>query len=262
MIRALQTAASGMSAQQLNLDNIANNLANASTAGFRERRLQFQDLLYQSVVAPGTAATQQTTSVGLQVGLGTQAEASEILQTEGEMQQTGNPLDLAIQGDGFFQVQRSDGTIAYTRSGQFHLDAQGNVVDADGDPLQPSIAIPNGAQNITVGTDGTVSVTLPGQTNAQQVGQITLAMFPNPGGLNSLGRNLFQPTTASGEPVIGNPGGSQGMGALQQGMLEGSNVSVVDEFIAMILAQRAYEANSKVVSTADQMYQTTTNMKQ
>lgn len=262
MIRALQTAASGMMAQQLNLDNIANNLANASTAGFRERRLQFEDLLYQSLVAPGSAATQQTTAVGLQIGLGTRTDASEILQSEGEMQSTGNPLDLAIQGEGFFQVQQPDGTIAYTRSGEFHLDSQGNLVTSEGSPLQPNITIPAGATSINIGSDGTVSVTMPGQSNAQQVGTITLALFPNPGGLNSIGRNLFTPTTASGDPVVGNPGGSQGLGTLQQGMLEGSNVSVVDEFVQMILAQRAYEANSKVVSTADQMYQTTNNMKQ
>jgi flagellar basal-body rod protein FlgG len=256
MFRALYTAASGMTAQQLNLDNVANNLANSSTAGFRARRLQFQDLMYQNIVMPGAAATQQTTiATGLQVGLGTRPTASEILQTQGEFQSTGNPLDLAIQGQGFFQVQLPDGEIGYTRAGQFHLDSQGNVVTSDGNPLQPSITIPADAQSITIGTDGTVTVTEPGQTKAQQVGSIQLATFANAGGLNSVGQNLFLATTASGDPVVGTPGGSEGLGTLQQGTLEQSNVSVVDEFVQMILAQRSYEANSKVVSAADEMFQ-------
>jgi flagellar basal-body rod protein FlgG len=256
MFRALYTAASGMTAQQLNLDNVANNLANSSTAGFRARRLQFQDLMYQSIVMPGAAATQQTTiATGLQVGLGTRPTASEILQTQGEFQSTGNPLDLAIQGQGFFQVQLPDGEIGYTRAGQFHLDSQGNLVTSDGNPLQPSITIPADAQSITIGTDGTVTVTEPGQTKAQQVGSIQLATFANSGGLNSVGQNLFLATTASGDPVVGTPGGSEGLGTLQQGTLEQSNVSVVDEFVQMILAQRSYEANSKVVSAADEMFQ-------
>lgn len=256
MFRALYTAATGMTAQQLNLDNVANNLSNASTAGFRARRLQFQDLMYQDMVTPGAAATQQTTiATGLQVGLGTRPMASEILQTQGEFQSTGNPLDLAIQGQGYFQVLLPDGTTGYTRSGQFHLDAQGNVVTADGNPLQPAITIPADAQSITVGADGTVSVTQPGQTQAQQVGTLQLAVFANPGGLNSIGQNLFLATTASGDPMLGTPGGAEGCGTLQQGTLEQSNVSVVDEFIQMILAQRSYEANSKVVSAANEMFQ-------
>ncbi len=206
MLRALYTAASGMVAQQLNLDNIANNLANASTAGFYGRRLQFSDLVYQNVVMPGAAATQQTTvAAGLQIGLGTMPRASEVIQTQGNFSSTGNPLDLAIQGLGFFQVTMPDGTISYTRSGAFHLDAQGNVVTADGNPLQPSITIPANATSITVGSDGTVSVTEAGQTAAQQVGSIQLAMFPNPGGLNSIGNNLYLATTASGDPIVGAP---------------------------------------------------------
>jgi flagellar basal-body rod protein FlgG len=261
MFRALYTAASGMMAQQLNLDNIANNLANASTAGFRRRRLQFQDMLYQNLVVPGSAATAQTTvSAGLQIGLGSRSYASEMIQAQGDYSSTGNPLDLTIQGRGFFQVSLQNGEIAYTRSGNFHLDQQGNVVTADGDPLEPAITIPPDALSISVGQDGTVSVTQPGQTEAQQVGSIQLAMFPNAGGLNSIGRNLFMATTASGDPIVGTPGGSEGLGSIQQGMIEQSNVNVVDEFIQMILTQRAYEANSRVVRAADEMFQQLNNM--
>ena len=261
MIRALYTAASGMSAQELNLDNIANNLSNSSTVGFRSRRMQFEDLMYQNLIMPGAAATQQTTVVaGLQMGLGTRSAASEVTQLEGDFTQTGNPLDLTIQGQGFFQVLLPSGETAYTRAGSFHTDAQGNLVTQDGDPVQPSIAIPAGATSITVGSDGTVSITLPGQTAAQQVGTLQLAFFNNPGGLNSTGSNLFLATTASGDPVIGTPGGSEGLGTIQQGMLEQSNVSVVDEFVNMIVAQRSYEANSRVVNAADQMLQDINNL--
>jgi flagellar basal-body rod protein FlgG len=256
MIRALYTAASGMMAQETNLDNIANNLANSSTAGFRRRRVQFEDLVYQTLVMPGAAASQQTTMVaGLQVGLGTRTAASEVIQLQGDFSQTGNPLDMTIQGQGFFQVLLPDGQTAYTRAGSFHLDAQGNLVTQDGNPVQPSVAIPPGATSMTVAQDGTISVTLPGQTAAQQVGALQLALFNNPGGLNSTGSNLFLATTASGDPVIGTPGGSEGLGSIQQGMIEQSNVSVVDEFVQMIVAQRSYEANSRVVNAADQMLQ-------
>lgn len=263
MIGALQTAATGMTAQQDNLDTIANNLANASTAGFRERRLEFQDLIYQNIIAPGSAATQQTTNAaGLQIGMGTRGASSEILTTQGQPEQTGNPLDLAIEGNGFFQIQQTDGTVGYTRAGNFHLDNQGNIVTADGDQLQPNIAIPSGAMSVTIGTDGTVSVQMAGQQQSEVVGQITLAEFPNPGGLESIGDNLMIPTTASGDPVIGTAGGSEGLGTIQQGMLEQSNVSVVEQFIDMIEAQQSYQANSKVVTTAQQMYQTADNMSQ
>lgn len=261
MFRALNTAASGMIAQQLNLDNIANNLANASTAGFRKRRLQFQDLLYQNLIMPGAASTQQTTiSAGLQIGLGSRSSASEMIQAQGDFESTGNPLDLAIQGAGFFQVQMPSGDMAYTRSGTFQLDSQGNMVTADGNPLQPSITIPQNATSITIGSDGTVSVTIPGQQQAQQVGQIQLATFMNPGGLNSIGQNLFLPTTASGDALLGTPGGTEGLGTIQQGALEQSNVNVVEEFVNMILAQRSYESNSKVVQAADQMFQDVNTM--
>ena len=261
MIRALYTAASGMTAQELNLDNIANNLSNSSTAGFQSRRLQFEDLMYQNLVMPGAAATQQTTLVaGLQVGLGTRSAASEVIQLQGDLSQTGNLLDLAIQGQGYFQVLLPNGQTAYTRSGSFHLDGQGNLVTQDGNPVQPSIAIPTGATSITVGSDGTVSVTLAGQIAAQQVGTLQLALFNNPGGLNSTGGNLLLATTASGDPIVGAPGSTEGLGSVLQGMLEQSNVSVVTEFVNMIVAQRSYEASSRVVNAADQMLQTIHNL--
>ena len=250
-----------MIAQQLNLDNVANNLSNASTAGFRRRRLQFEDTLYQNMVMPGSAATQQTTvAAGLQVGMGSRASASEVIQAQGDFTQTDNPLDLMINGQGFFQVTTPSGQIAYSRSGTFHLDAQGGVVTADGNPLSPAITIPQGATNISIGSDGTVTVTLPGQTQAQQIGSIQLAYFTNPGGLNSVGNNLFLATTSSGDPIVGTPGGSEGLGTIQQGMLEQSNVNVVDEFIQMILAQRSYESNSRVVRASDEMYEDLNNI--
>jgi len=250
-----------MVAQQMNLDNVANNLANSSTSGFRRRRVQFSDLIYQNLVMPGAAATQQTTvAAGLQIGLGTRPGASEIVQAQGDFATTGNPLDLAIQGQGFFQVTLPSGEVAYTRAGTFHLDAQGNVVTADGNPIEPAITLPADALSVTIGADGTVSVTQPGQTQAQQVGTIQLAMFPNPGGLNSVGNNLFLATTASGDPIIGTPGGAEGLGSLQQGYLEQSNVDVVQEFVQMILAQRSYESNSRVVKAADEMFQDINNL--
>jgi flagellar basal-body rod protein FlgG len=261
MFRSLYTAASGMQAQQTNLDTIANNLANSSTAGFRSRRMQFQDLIYQNMVMPGAASSQQTVvATGLQVGLGTRPAASEIIQLQGDLSATGNQFDLAIEGQGFFQVQLPTGEIAYTRSGAFHQDSQGGIVTSDGNPLQPSITIPQGATSVTIAADGTVSATLAGQTAAQQVGNIQLALFPNPGGLNSVGKNLFLATTASGDPVLGTPGGTDGLGQIEQGYLEQSNVSVVDEFISMIVAQRSYEASSRVVQAADQMFQQINNL--
>jgi flagellar basal-body rod protein FlgG len=245
-----------MSAQQMNVDNIAHNLANANTVGFKQRRAQFQDLLYQNLVQPGAAAGAQTVvPTGLQLGLGTRPSSNEIVFTQGNFQLTGNPLDLVIQGRGFFQVRRPTGELAFTRAGNFHLDRDGNLVTADGDPLEPQITLPPEAQSISIAQDGTVSFLQPGQTAAQLAGQIQLANFANPAGLNSLGRNLYTPTDASGEPTVGNPGGQEGLGTLQQGYVEASNVSVVEEFIGLILSQRAYEANSKVVKAADEMYQ-------
>lgn len=261
MIRALYSAGSGMIAQQMNVDNIAHNLANANTVGFKMRRTQFQDLLYQNLIQPGAAAGAQTlVPSGLQLGLGTRPAANEILFTQGNFVATGNPLDLVIQGKGFFQIRRPTGELAYTRSGAFHLDRDGNLVTADGDPLEPQINLPPEAQSITIAADGTVSYSLPGQTAIQQAGQIQLASFPNPAGLNALGRSLYAPTDASGEPTLGIPGGQEGLGSLQQGYLEQSNVSVVEEFINLIISQRAYEANSKIVRASDEMYQQVNNM--
>jgi len=191
----------------------------------------------------------------LQVGLGTRPGNTEIIQTQGDLSSTGNPLDFAIEGTGFFQVLMPNNQIGYTRSGSFQPNAQGALVTANGNALQPAITIPANATNITVGSDGTVSVTLPGQTNAAQVGVLQLATFANPGGLNSIGNNIYLPTTASGDAVVGTPGGADGLGTIQQGMLEQANVNIVDEFVNMILAQRSYESNSRVVKAADEMLQ-------
>ncbi len=261
MIRALYSAASGMTAQQMNVDNIAHNLANASTVGYKVRRAQFQDLLYQDVVTPGASASQQTViPTGLQLGLGTRAASNEIVFSQGSFTATQNPLDMVIQGRGFFQVRQASGEIAYTRAGAFHLDRDGNMVTSDGDPMEPQITLPPDAQQVSIATDGTVSYTQPGQTAAQLAGQIQLADFQNPAGLNSLGRNLYLPTDASGDPTVGTPGGQEGIGTLLQGYLEQSNVSVVEEFVNLIVSQRAYEANSKVVKAADEMYQQINNL--
>jgi flagellar basal-body rod protein FlgG len=261
MIRALYSAATGMTAQQLNIDNIAHNLANSNTTGFKHRRAQFQDLLYQNLLAPGTAAGQQTVvPSGLQLGLGAMAVSNEIIFSQGDFTATGNPLDLVIEGQGFFQIRLPSGELAYSRAGAFHLDRDGNLVTANGDPLEPQITLPRDALSVTIAADGTVSFTQPNQIQAQQGGNIQLAMFQNPAGLNSLGRNLFQPTQASGDPILGTPGGQEGLGRLLQGNLEGSNVSVVEEFINMIVSQRAYEANAKVVRAADEMYQQANNI--
>ena len=261
MIRALYSAASGMTAQQLNVDNIAHNLANANTVGYTQSRAQFQDLLYQNLVQPGASAGQQTVvPTGLQLGLGTRASSNEIIFSQGDFSATDNPLDVVIQGKGFFQVRRTSGELAYTRAGNFHLDRDGNLVTTDGDPIEPAITIPADAQNVNIAPDGTVSYSQPNQTAAQQAGQIQLANFQNPAGLNSIGRNLYMPTDASGDATVGTPGGQEGLGTLLQGYTEQSNVSVVEEFINLIAAQRGYEANSKVVKAADEMYQQINNL--
>jgi flagellar basal-body rod protein FlgG len=261
VIRALYSAASGMTAQQMNVDNIAHNLANANTVGFKMRRAQFQDLLYQNFIQPGAAAgAQSVVPTGLQVGLGTRTSSNEIIFQQGNFSATSNPLDMVIQGKGFFQVRRPTGELAYTRAGTFHLNREGQIVTSDGDALEPQITIPPEAQSITIAGDGTISYVLPGQTATQQAGQIQLVNFSNPAGLNSAGRSLFTQTDASGEPTIGTPGGQEGLGSLLQGYVEGSNVSVVEEFIGLIVSQRAYEANSKVIKAADEMYQQVNNI--
>lgn len=253
MTRALYTAATGMQAQQQNVDNIANNLANASTVGFKRTRLEFQDLLYQNLRTPGASANASTQlPVGLQIGLGARSISSERLFSQGDFKQTENPLDMVIEGSGFFQVRLASGEMAYTRAGSFHLNAQGQVVTATGESLEPAVTVPREATSITVGTDGTVSVTMPGQANAQNVGQIQLASFANPAGLEAIGRNLFKETAASGSATTGSPD-SQGLGRVNQGFIENSNVNVVEELVSMIAAQRAYETNSKVITAADRM---------
>src|ERR1700684_4435341 len=223
MIRALYTAASGMSAQQMNLDTIANNLANSSTTGFRQLRLQFQDMVYQNLVTPGAAQSQSTVGAGLQIGLGTKSAATEVIMSQGALNQTSNPLDVAIEGSGFFQVQRPDGTVAYTRAGQFHFNNQGTIVTTAGDPLLPNITIPSNATAVTITQYGGVNATLSGPQNPSQVGQLQLATFPNPRGLESRGSNLLQATLSSGDPVLGNPGGREGLGTLHTGHLENSH---------------------------------------
>jgi flagellar basal-body rod protein FlgG len=260
MIRALYTAASGMSAQQMNLDTIANNLANSSTTGFRQLRLQFQDMIYQNLVTPGAAQSQSTVSAGLQIGLGTKPVATEVINTQGSLNQTDNQYDVAISGTGFFQVQMPDGSIAYTRAGQFHLNNQGTIVTTEGDPVIPTITVPTNATAVTITSYGVVNATISGQKDPSQLGQIQLATFPNAGGLESIGSNLLRATLNSGDPVLGNPGGTEGLGTLQQNYLENSNVDVVSEFVQMVLAQRAYESNSKVIKAADDMYSQVNNM--
>ncbi len=260
MIRALFTAATGMEAQQLNIDLIAHNLANVATTGFKRSRADFQDLLYQTFREPGSAQTTTTNlSTGIQVGLGVRPAAVQRIYLQGDFTQTSNPLDVGIRGDGFFQVTRPDGSLAYTRAGAFKLDSAGSLVTSDGDPLTPQITIPQGAESIDVGNDGTVTVKLPGQTAPSQVGQIQTVRFANPAGLRAEGRNLFTETETSGTPQLGTPG-QNGFGELAQGFLEGSNVSVVEELVAMITAQRAYELNSRAITAADEMLRTVASL--
>ncbi len=255
MIRALYTAASGMSAQQANIDNVAHNLANVNTTGFKKSRMEFEDLVYQQAKAAGSpTSTSGEAPIGLEIGLGTKPVATARDFSTGNLRSTSNPLDLAVEGRGFFQVSLPDGSLAYTRSGSLHLDAQGNLVTAEGYPLDPQITIPPNATAVTIARTGIVSVSMPGQSAPQEVGTLELASFQNPAGLEGLGANLFAVTTASGEPTTGVPG-SDGMGTLAQGFLEESNVSVVEEMVNMILGQRAYEANSRVVKAADEMLQ-------
>lgn len=261
MLRSLWTAASGMEAQQLQIDVISNNLANANTTGFKKSKVNFQDLLYQSLSYPGAASSAQShLPTGFQVGLGTRPVAVHKLFGQGDFQLTRNELDLAIEGQGFFKIILPSGESAYTRDGAFKLNAQGEVVTSEGYKLEPGISIPQDATAISVGADGTVSVMRPGQTGFSEVGRITLTRFPNPPGLFAVGRNAFMPTDSSGDPVEGTPG-DQGLGTLAQGFLEMSNVNIVEEMVAMIVAQRAYEINSKAIQTSDDMLQMVNNLK-
>lgn len=261
MIRALWTAASGMQAQQTNIDVVANNLANVNTAGFKKSRADFQDLMYQNLKTSGAPSTSSTqVPSGIQIGLGAKLAAVTKLFSEGNINQTGNELDIAIEGDGFFQVQMPDGTTTYSRAGSFKRDNQGRVVTSDGYPMLPELVVPSNATSISVGNDGTVSVTQAGQTSPTNIGNIQLATFSNPSGLTALGRNLFQESDSSGTPTTGTPG-QNGIGTLAQGFLEMSNVSVMEEMVNMITGQRAYEVNSKAVQTADEMLQTANNLR-
>ncbi|HEY4439333.1 MAG TPA: flagellar basal-body rod protein FlgG [Candidatus Elarobacter sp.] len=260
MMRALYSAATGMIAQQYNIDTISNNLANVNTTGFRKNEARFQDLIYQNLRAPGTPVGPSVVPVGQDVGLGVKVGASEKIFTQGVMTQSSNPLDIAIQGDGFFQVTLPDGTAAYTRDGSFKRDANGSVVTADGYFLNPQITIPANATQVQVGTDGTVTVQIPGQQAPQQIGQINLVRFVNAAGLAPKGQNLLVQTGASGAPIVAQPG-LNGTGTLQGGYLEQSNVAVVEEIVNMITAQRSYEANSKSIQTADEMLQTAVALK-
>jgi len=253
MMRALHTAATGMLAEQTAVDVTAHNLANVNTTGYRRERAEFQDLMYQNLRTPGgTNGDGSTQPSGLQIGLGVRTVATAQIHTQGAMLQTGNSLDLAIEGDGFFQVNRPGGELAYTRAGNLKKDAEGRLVTVDGYEIEPSITIPDDATSVSISPDGTVSVTLANQNQSQQVGQLTLASFANVGGLLALGRSMFQPTDASGPALEAQPG-REGVGTIAQGFLEGSNVEVVNEMIDLIASQRAYDINQRVITTSDEM---------
>ena len=255
MIRSLWIAKTGMEGQQTKLDAISNNLANVGTNGFKRAGVVFEDLMYQNLRPAGSATSEQSQlPTGLQVGLGVRAAASTRNFGQGSLQQTGNNLDLAIKGQGFFQIQLPDGTTGYTRDGAFQVDANGALVNNAGYPVQPGITVPANALAVTIGADGTVSASIPGQVAPQTLGQLQLAAFVNPAGLDARGGNLFSETAASGTPNAGAPS-SAGLGSLQQGFVEGSNVNVVEELVSMIATQRAYELNSKAIQTSDQMLQ-------
>lgn len=255
MIRSLWTAKTGLDAQQTQMDVITNNLANVSTTGFKRSRAVFEDLLYQTIRQPGAQSSQQTQlPSGLQIGVGVRPVATERIFTQGNLQQTGNSKDLAINGQGFFQVLLPDGATAYTRDGSFQVDSQGQMVTSSGFVIQPAITIPANAQSITVARDGTVSITQPGSAAPVQVGSIQLATFINPAGLAALGENLFVETASSGNPGTNAPG-TNGAGLLVQSFVETSNVNVAEELVNMIQTQRAYEINSKAITTSDQMLQ-------
>lgn len=261
MIKALRTAASGMSAQQMNVDVIANNLANVNTTGFKKSKIEFQDILYQRLRSAGSeSAAGSTVPIDLEVGYGTRPVATQRSFSMGSFQMTGNPLDLSIEGNGFFQVLLPDGTIAYSRDGSFKLSADGQLVTSDGFYLQPGITLPADATEINVSADGVMAVLVPGESEPQEIGQIELAKFINPSGLQAIGHNLFTASVSSGEPVLGAPS-LEGLGRINQGYLEMSNVDIVEEMVNMIIAQRAYEINSKAIQTSEEMTQIANNLK-
>jgi flagellar basal-body rod protein FlgG len=258
MMRALNTAASGMAAQQTNVDVIANNLANVNTTGFRKSRAEFEDLIYQTYRTPGgSVGDNQKLPTGIQIGEGVRTVSTTQLHIQGSLLQTGNSLDVAIEGNGYFQVTRPGGQIGYTRSGNFKTDAEGRLMTADGYLTEPAVTLPTNATSVTIAANGTISVTTPDQTQSQEIGQLTLANFVNPSGLSPIGKSMFVPTDASGQPLVAQPG-LEGIGTLQQGFLEGSNVEVVNEMIDLIASQRAYEVNQKVITTADEMLRVVT----
>jgi flagellar basal-body rod protein FlgG len=261
MFRALSIAATGMAAQQTNLESISNNVANANTVGYKKQRTDFQDLLYQTVREPGTP-TGPTTQLptGLQVGTGVRVVGISRVFKEGTLVNSGNPLDIAIEGSGFFSIQQADGTPAYTRAGNLQMDSEGRIVTPEGMPLDPQIIIPSDSVGVSIGATGIVTVTTQSQPDAVEVGQIQLATFTNPAGLRAMGHNLYQATQASGEAIVGEPA-SDGRGALLQGSLEQANVDIVEEMVGMISAQRGYEINSKVITTADDMLRAVTQLR-
>lgn len=261
MMRALWTAGTGMVAQQSNIDTISNNLANVSTTGFKKGRTEFADLMYQTIRQAGsTTGPDNQLPTGIQMGHGVRQVATQKIYTEGSLQQTGNPLDMAIEGDGFFKITMPDGTAAYTRDGAFKKDGQGRVVTSEGYYLEPNIQIPANATDLSVSADGRVTAKIAGQTAVQDLGQLQITRFVNPAGLNSIGRNLLVETEASGAPVDGNPG-EDGAGTIASQFVEMSNVQVVEEMVNMIVAQRAYEVNSKAITTSDEMLQQAANLK-
>lgn len=260
MYRSLWTGTTGMQAQQLQLDVIANNLANVNTTGFKKSNVDFQDLLYQSMKVPGSQTSEDTESpTGILVGLGVKPAAVNKVFTQGDLIGTENQLDVAIEGKGFFQIERPDGNIAYTRGGAFKLDSNGRMTSSDGYPLIPEITIPDGAKQISIGKTGIVSVVIDADTEPTEVGTIELASFTNAAGLAAVGQNLFEETGSSGAATIGTPG-EEGYGILIQAFLEGSNVNIVEEMTNMITTQRAYEINSKTITTSDEMMKTTNDL--
>ena len=255
MIRSLWIAKTGLDAQQTNMDVIANNLANVSTNGFKRQRAVFEDLMYQTMRQPGAMSSEQTVlPTGLQIGTGVRTTATERIHSQGNLSQTNKTTDIAIKGDGFFHIQMPDGTDAYSRDGSFQVDANNQLVTSSGFALSPAITIPDGGTKVEISRDGVVSATLPGSANAQQVGQVTLTTFVNDAGLESVGENLYVETNSSGAPVENAPG-INGAGLVYQGYVETSNVNVAQELVSMIQTQRAYEINSKAITTSDQMLQ-------
>ena len=262
MMRSLWTAGTGMKGQQTNLDVISNNIANVNTTAFKKYRVDFQDLMYQTMRTAGTVTGDDNNQVptGVNLGHGTKVAATQRVYLQGAAQETGNDLDILIQNDGFFQITMPDGTTAYTRDGSFKKDETGRIVTSDGYVLEPAITIPEDSTSLTISPDGRVSVTIPGQNDPDEIGQIELARFINPAGLQALGQNLYVETAASGEAVISNPG-TDGAGTLVQRYLEMSNVQLVEEMVNMIVCQRAYEINGKAITTSDEMLQTAVGLK-